>query len=155
MPIYLVQHGLSNPKEIDPDRKLTEQGIADVTRIAGVAKGYSVQVTQILHSGKERARMTADIYGKHLTPPQGLAGIDGINPDDDVKSFAETMDPASNIMYVGHLPFMQKLASFLVSGNDGINVFKFQNGGIVCLDRDDGAKLWHIKWALMPRVGRD
>ena len=154
MPIYLVQHGLSNPKEVDPDRRLTEEGAADVTRIAGVAKGYSVKVAKILHSGKERARMTAEIFAKHLLPPLGVAQIDGINPDDDVISFAQSVDPDSGTMYVGHLPFMQKLASFLVSGNDRITVFKFQNGGIVCLDRDVNAKLWHIKWALMPRVGQ-
>jgi phosphohistidine phosphatase len=56
-------------------------------------------------------------------------------------------------MYVGHLPFMQKLASFLVAGVDDITVFRLQNGGIVCLDKEDNSKLWHIKWALMPNVG--
>lgn len=154
MPIYLVQHGLCHPEEIDPDRKLTEEGISEVTRIASVAKGYSVPVSKICHSGKERARMTAEIFGAHLSPGQGIVQASGINPMDDVKAFATTLDPASNIMYVGHLPFMQKLASFMVSGNEEITIFKFQNGGMVCLDRDDGATLWHIKWALMPHIGR-
>ena len=153
MSIYLVQHGLSNPKETDPDQKLTEQGIADVTRIAGVAKGYSVPVNKICHSGKERAGMTAGILGSFLSPPQGITQISGIDPMDDVKAFAQTLENSSNIMYVGHLPFMQKLASFLVSGLDDITVFRFQNGGIVCLDRDNDAKLWYIRWTLMPKVG--
>lgn len=154
MPIYLVQHGLCHPEEVDPDRKLTEQGSAEVTRIASVAGGYSVHVSRICHSGKERARMTAEIFGTHLSPAQGITQVNGINPMDDVKIFAETLDPASDIMYVGHLPFMQKLASYLVSGLDQITVFKFQNGGIVCLDRDKDSALWHIKWSLMPHIGR-
>lgn len=153
MSIYLVQHGLSNSKETDPDRKLTEQGIADVKRIAGVAKGYSVHVNKICHSGKERARMTAEIFGSILSPPQGIAQINGIDPMDDVTPFALNLDHSSDIMYIGHLPFMQKLTSFLVSGRDEITVFKFQNGGVVCMDRDNNAKLWHIRWALMPKVG--
>ncbi|HPS58188.1 MAG TPA: phosphohistidine phosphatase SixA [Spirochaetota bacterium] len=153
MSIYLVQHGLSNSKEIDPDQKLTEPGIADVTRIAGVAKGYSVTVKKICHSGKERARMTAEIFGSILAPTQGIAQINGINPMDDVTAFARDLDHSSNIMYIGHLPFMEKLTSFLVSGHDDITVFRFQNGGIVCLDKDNDATLWHIRWTLMPKVG--
>lgn len=153
MSIYLVQHGLSIPEGTDTERKLTEQGIADVTRIASVAKGYTVPVTKICHSGKTRAMMTAEILNSYLSPPQGITHISGIGPMDDVKVFAQTLASTSNIMYVGHLPFMQKLASFLVAGVDDITVFRFQNGGIVCLDKEDDSKLWHIKWALMPNVG--
>ena len=152
MSIYLVQHGLSNPKETDPDQKLSEHGIADVTRIAGVAKGYSVPVTKIYHSGKDRARMTAEIFEAMLAPSQGILTLEGLGPKDDIRTFAGTLDHASNIMYVGHLPFMQKLTSFLVSGLEDITVFRFQNGGIVCLDRDNDAKLWYIRWTLMPRI---
>ena len=152
MSIYLVQHGKCNPEETDSGRKLSKQGADDVTRIASVAKGYSVQVSKICHSGKERAKMTAEIFGSFLSPPQGIVQISGIDPMDDVKIFAQSLDPASNIMYAGHLPFMQKLASFLVSGNEAITAFKFQNGGIVCVDRENDAALWHIKWALMPEV---
>ena len=155
MPIYLVQHGLSIAEGTDSERKLTDQGIADVTRIASVAKGYSVNVNRIMHSGKTRSLMTADIFSTYLSPPQGITEISGIAPMDDVKGFANTIDPASNIMYVGHLPFMQKLTSFLVSGNADITVFKFQNGGILCLDRANDSTLWHIKWALMPEVGKE
>lgn len=153
MSIYLVQHGLSIPEGTDPERKLTEQGIADSTRIASVAKGYSVQVNKICHSGKTRALMTAEIFGTYLSPPKGITQVSGIGPMDDVKPFAQTLDHTSNIMYVGHLPFMQKLASYLVSGHEEITVFKFQNSGVVCMDKDNDAALWHIKWALMPKVG--
>ncbi len=59
MSIYLVQHGLSLPKDIDPEKGLSEKGAADVNRIAEVAQGYGVQVSRIVHSGKKRARETA------------------------------------------------------------------------------------------------
>ncbi len=61
MALYLVQHGKSLPKEIDSEQGLTDEGIADVERIAGVAKSYGIVVSSIQHSGKKRARQTAEI----------------------------------------------------------------------------------------------
>ncbi len=55
-------------------------------------------------------------------------------------------------MYVGHLPFMERMASYLTTGNPDLKIFKFQNGGIVCLDKDENDQYWYIKWALMPDV---
>jgi phosphohistidine phosphatase len=56
-------------------------------------------------------------------------------------------------MLVGHLPFMEKLTSYLVTGNADKTVFKFQNGGIVCLEEDVAKNSWFIKWTLMPHIG--
>ena len=69
---------------------------------------------------------------------------------DDVKAFARTLDPQSNIMVVGHLPFMEKLVSYLTAGNENLRVYKFQNSGIVCLDREGND--WFIKWILNPHI---
>jgi phosphohistidine phosphatase len=55
-----------------------------------------------------------------------------------------------NIMLVGHLPFMERLTSFLITGSIDKPVLKFQNGCIVCMDRDPDNQYWFIKWALMP-----
>jgi len=48
MSLYLVQHGKSYSKEIDPERKLTDEGKADVERIAAVAKEYGIVVQCIM-----------------------------------------------------------------------------------------------------------
>jgi phosphohistidine phosphatase len=72
---------------------------------------------------------------------------------DDVVFLAETISPGSNQMLVGHLPFMARLTSHLVTGSADLPVFAFQNSGIVCLDREDDAPLWIIKWSLMPNIG--
>lgn len=62
MALFLVQHGLSSPREIDPEKGLSEQGTSQVKRIAQVAAGYGVAVSRICHSGKKRARQTAEIF---------------------------------------------------------------------------------------------
>jgi phosphohistidine phosphatase len=152
MALYLVQHGKSLPKEVDPDPGLSEEGRSEATRIADVARGYQVQVTSILHSGKKRARQTAEIFAAALKPTEGLQERKGLKPLDDVAALAAEIGNHQHLMLVGHLPFMEKLASYLITGSADKRVFKFQNGGIVCLDRDSGDPSWYIKWALMPAI---
>ena len=62
------------------------------------------------------------------------------------------VDYSVNTMVVGHLPFLERLTSFLITGQQSPFVFKLQNGGILCLDQMEGSDSPAIKWALMPRV---
>jgi len=154
MALYLVQHGKSLPKDQDPQKGLSEEGIAETERIAGVAKGYGVQVSTITHSGKTRARQTAEIFSTALAPEAGVQEASGLNPLDDVAGIAAALDSTKNIMLVGHLPFMERLTSYLITGSVQKPVFKFQNSGIVCLDQDPVVESWVIKWTLMPNIGQ-
>ena len=151
MALYLVQHGIALSKAEDPERGLSDQGRAETERIASVAAGYSVEVRRIEHSGKKRAQQTADIIAHALSPSQGVGRREGIAPMDDVAAVALNLNPAADLMLVGHLPFMERLAGHLITGDAARRVFKFQNSGIVCLDRDEGN--WFVKWALMPNIG--
>jgi phosphohistidine phosphatase len=153
MALYLIQHGKSLSKDQDPDQGLSAEGIAETERIARQAKGDGVAVSQIRHSVKPRARQTAEIFAGALNPKQGIREVSGIKPLDDVAAYAANIDPAENIMLVGHLPFMERMAAFLITGSLDKPVFKFQNSGIVCLDKDSETQTWVIQWALMPKIG--
>jgi len=142
MALYLVQHGKSLPPEIDPDRSLSE-----------VAAGYNVSVSLIKHSGKTRARQTAEIMASCLNPEGGIVQSSGLDPNDDVTSVKDRCICRDNMMLVGHLPFMERLVSYLITGRPDLTIFKFQNGGIVCLDKDTGSGSWYITWTLMPKIG--
>jgi phosphohistidine phosphatase len=152
MALYLVQHGRSLPKDVDPDQGLSEEGVAETERIAGVAKNYNINVGQIKHSVKTRARKTADIFAAALNPAGGVMEAEGLKPMDDVISFAASLNPDTHTMLVGHLPFMERMASYLVTGSIDQPIFKFQNSGIVCLDKDPESGLWIIVWTLMPNI---
>ena len=153
MALYIVQHGISLPTEVDPEKGLSPQGREQVERIAGVAENYGVRVDRIDHSGKKRARQTAEIMAASLKPRYGCQAITGIGPLDDVAAFAPCVDFAADTMIVGHLPFLQKLTTFLITGSLSPIVFKLQNGGILCLDYMNDSASVAIKWALMPEVG--
>jgi phosphohistidine phosphatase len=153
MALYLVQHGKSLPKDQDPDQGLSEDGTTETERIASIAQGYGVSVSQIRHSVKTRARQTAEILARALKPQNNIQEISGIKPMDDVAACAAKIDPDENVMLVGHLPFMERITSYLITGSIDQPVIRFQNSGIVCLDKDPGAQAWVIKWALMPNIG--
>jgi phosphohistidine phosphatase len=153
MALYLVQHGKSLSKEDDPEQGLSPEGFSDVSRIASVAKGYGVAPSAIRHSGRKRARQTAEIFGEALLPGNKVEQSSGLDPLDDVSLVATQLKAGDNLMLVGHLPFMERLTGFLVTGSAEKLVFKFQNGGIVCLDKTPDNPWWFIKWALMPRIG--
>lgn len=152
MALYLVQHGKSLPKDQDPDQGLSEEGKAETELIAKTAKEKGISVSQIRHSVKTRARQTAEILARSLNPTQGVQEISGIKAMDDVSEAAADLDPAENTMLVGHLPFMERMTAFLITGSIDKPVFKFQNSGIVCLDKDPDTQAWVILWALLPNI---
>ena len=156
MALYLVQHGISASKELDPEKGLAAEGRDETGRIAEVAKNYKIGVKRIVHSGKKRAQQTADIFYSAIQPSEPLQSISGIAPLDDVKDFAATINADEDSMVVGHMPFMQRLVAYLTTGDEDQKVYQFQNSGIVCLDmeRDDaGRDSWFIKWTLNPNIG--
>lgn len=153
MSLYLVQHGKSLSKTEDPEKGLSAEGKQETEQIADVAKGYSVKVSQIIHSGKKRARQTAEIISSALVPEKGVEKRDGMNPLDDVSAFADGLHLDQEIMLVGHLPFLERLIGLLVCNDPDTTVFKLQNSGILCLDHVPEVKNPVIRWALMPSIG--
>ena len=153
MAIYIVQHGKSLSKEQDPEKGLAPEGRQETQRIAEVAGGYAVNVAAIVHSGKKRARETADIFAARLSPAAGVTVRSGMNPMDDVRSFAGQLAWDRDIMLVGHLPFLERLIGELVTGDPDRTLFKLQNSGIVCLDLDSRSGKPVICWSLMPHIG--
>jgi phosphohistidine phosphatase len=155
MALFLVQHGISASKDIDPEKGLSDFGREETNRIAQIAKGYKIPVQKIVHSGKKRAEQTAGIFHETLALDTPMKKIFGIKPMDDVQSFAVTIKPKENLMVVGHMPFMERLVSFLTTGTENCRVYKLQNSGVVCLDTESGEDNeadWFIRWALNPNI---
>ncbi|NIN53050.1 MAG: phosphohistidine phosphatase SixA, partial [Nitrososphaeria archaeon] len=53
-----------------------------------------------------------------------------------------------SLAIVGHLPFLDKLASLLVAGVEDANVVAFQNSGIVKLVPKTSDNRYSIEWIL-------
>ena len=151
MSLLLVQHGKNLPKDQDPEKGLSPEGVIDVEGVAGALKDYGVPVASIWHSGLKRARQTSEIFATYLGNGLELIKKDGLSPLDDVTRLNPS--PDKNIMIVGHLPFLERLVSFLITNSpDRYPLIKFRNGGVVALDRDDETRSWYIKWTLFPEI---
>ena len=144
--VYLAQHGMAVDKAVDPERPLSEQGIAQTQAIAEQLQLANIKVTRIFHSGKLRARQTAEIFASILTVDK-LGSTEGFSPNDDVSQTPSqlTFDDA---LYIGHLPHLDKLVSLLVSGDEASGVLMFQNSAIVCLENDTSKDNYSIQWYL-------
>jgi phosphohistidine phosphatase len=150
--LYLVQHAEAKREEEDPARDLTEKGRVEIENVAHHLKRLNVQVRQILHSGKTRAESTANVLARHLKPPAGVSGTHGLAPLDDPEIWAGPITKMDeDIMLVGHLPHLARLAALLISGDKERSVINFQMGGVVRLRRGEAGQ-WAVDWMVVPEI---
>ena len=143
MRLYLVQHGQAFPAAEHPDRPLTDQGRREVATVATLLARRQPPVSRIIHSGKTRARQTAEILAGHLTPGQPVEAAAGLDPDDPVEPWVATANGwTEDHLLVGHQPFLGQLVSRLVLGEERALV-DYRPGTAVCLE-PTGAGDWRI-----------
>lgn len=143
MKLYLVQHGEATPKEADPNRALTKKGKEDVFRMAKFLKKVGIKVIATWHSEKLRAIQTAQILGKAVSVE--IIKQEGLAPNDPIDSWLEELNTRiKDVMMVGHLPFLQRLASLLLVGDESSRLIAFRPGGVVCLERKE--EKWSLVW---------
>ena len=150
MKLYLVQHGVPKSESEDPQKPLSEVGKMEVEKVAQALKKAGIKVTNIFHSGKLRAKQTAEIIGDYLNPSGGILEAEGLKPLDPPEIWANKLsDFKDPIMLVGHLPHLQKLCSMLIIQDAEKPVIKFRQGGVVALEKDDKGN-WIISWIVYP-----
>ena len=150
MRLYLVRHGEAKPKSQDPDRPLTEAGAADVAKVAAFLQGRGIRVEAVWHSGKTRARQTADLLASALPAGAGPVHRDGLAPNDPVRRAVKEVAAArGDLMIVGHLPHLAGLAAALLVGDAQAEVLAFPAAGAACLARDEQAA-WVLEWLVTP-----
>jgi phosphohistidine phosphatase len=150
--VYLVQHADAKKEEVDPSRSLSEKGLQDIKKVASYVSQLNIKVYKIFHSGKLRAKQTAEVLSENLKPTKGITEVGGLAPLDDAEIWEERLKGMTDdIILVGHLPHLDKLASLLLCGNADKNVVSFKMAGIVCLKRNDIGE-WSLQWTLTPET---
>jgi phosphohistidine phosphatase len=150
--LYLVQHAGAKSEEEDPGRDLTEKGRIDIESVAHHMKRLNVQVRRIFHSGKTRAQSTANVLARHLQPPAGVSEVPGLAPLDDPEIWAGRIAKMDeDILLVGHLPHLGKLATILMGGDKERSIINFQMGGAVRLRRMEAGH-WAVDWMVVPEI---
>ena len=153
MKLYLIQHGEAKPETEDPERSLTARGEKEVLAVSKMAAGLLIRPSTIYHSGKLRAKQTAEIFASALSIPDSLVQpAQGLNTNDDIHPWVERIfKERDDLMLVGHLPFLERLTSFLLCGDERARLVLFHYGAIVCLDQKED-KAWAVRWILTPEM---
>jgi phosphohistidine phosphatase len=133
MRLYLVQHADALQASVDPEKPLSPGGRKTARSLAEACARYPLEAAEVIHSGKARARETAEAIGEACT--LSIRAAAGLDPLDPVQPFASECLSMHSTIVVGHLPFLERLAALLLAGREDPPVLAFQRGGMVCLER--------------------
>jgi phosphohistidine phosphatase len=152
MRLYLVQHGLAQPREDNPDRPLTQQGRNETRKTAELlVQTHAVKAKRVYHSGKLRAAETVEILDECLNLGGNVEPLEGLGPNDDPRPMAERLLARDeSTLLVGHLPHLARLAALLLTGDSEKAVVHFTNSGVVCLE--GAGSDWKLLWAMVPSL---
>jgi phosphohistidine phosphatase len=152
MKVYLVRHGDAVSSQSDPKRPLSKQSRADVRKVGSFIKPLEISVEHIWHSGKLRTAQTAEILADSVKAEKGCSEHEALGPNDDVTIIADELDAYNtDLMIVGHLPYLAYLTSLLTAGSETANVAAFDAGSIACLNRSDPGR-WQIELMIKPDI---
>lgn len=150
MELYLVRHGDAVEASVDPERPLSERGRHEVETVAHKLAARAVRPVEILHSGKARAQQTAEIIAGVLGLGDRVRERSGLAPNDDPGDVATEVEATQDdLMIVGHLPMLERLAGLLAHRDANRSPVSFPTGGVVCLVRGDRGQ-WRVAWAEEP-----
>src|SRR5437870_1173810 len=108
MRLYLVHHAEAVGPQVDAQRPLSPHGRVQADRLAAGARAAGAVPAAIFHSGKLRARQTAEAFYRHCNPLADFKMIRGLLPEDPPQYVRDlvTGEPR-DLMLVGHMPGMR------------------------------------------------
>lgn len=127
-------------------RPLSAAGRAATARLAADAAARGVRPDAIWHSGKLRARQTAELFWRASNPLAECSAARGLQPDDPPGWMRDRLAGESRvIMVVGHMPHLARLLDALCRAPAGAPP-DFPLHGCVALEPD--GENWKEVWRL-------
>ncbi len=156
MQIYLMQHGTSLSKELDPEQPLSPVGREQVEKSATILKHLGLWFDVIFASTKTRSIQTAEIVAKSVDyPTQNIVCDERFKPmADPQKSLDLVMEygEAQTIFIAGHLPSLNNLASYMLLQDVPPTLhFGIENGGILRISLEAQHRRGVLDWMLPPK----
>ncbi len=106
---------------------------------------------EVLHSGKTRAKETAEIIASELGVR--VREVSGLDPLADPSEWAERLKGMKeDVLLVGHLPHLSRLAGLLLTGGQ-LEFVKLSSGGALCLEKEEEGG-WSLIWLVSPGILR-
>lgn len=134
MKLYLMQHALAYSAEENAERPLSPAGVDQAKAAARGIKRLGLSFDLIIASPKRRAQQTAALIAEGVRfPYSDILTTEAILPDSaphDLFALLQKESAESQVLVVGHLPHLEKLASDLLRGGELL----IENAGLTCFD---------------------
>jgi phosphohistidine phosphatase len=144
MKVHLVHHADALGPAVDPQRPLSRRGLEQTEWLAAAARDRGVKPDAIWHSGKLRARQTAEAFLRLCNPFAEFRMVRGLrseDPPDWIRDMLEGED--REVLVAGHMPLIAQL-SLRLGAADVIALH-----GIVSLERV-GERRYEERWRAQP-----
>ncbi len=134
MNLFILRHGIASdpgedglPKNLkDAERPLSAKGKQKLWEIAEALRTMELKFNVVVSSPLLRARQTAQIVAEALELRRKLTLTDHLAPEGSPRQLLAQLQQlgprAKNILLVGHEPYLSKLISLLIAGNDSVAV---------------------------------
>lgn len=156
MILYLVRHGEATDESVNPECPLTEKGKQEVLKVAQHLKQIKkITLDKVWHSKKTRAAQTAQLITEIFEKKEICEATEGLNPNDPVEPILDKIreiafeSDTEKFMLVGHLPFLNILATFLLDRSSPTKHIQIPPAGVVCFEEKEPQK-WELKWEVIP-----
>jgi phosphohistidine phosphatase len=146
--IVLVHHADAVDPAVDAQRPLSEAGREQAASVARSLLAHGVQPACIWHSGKLRARQTAEWIRKVCNPMAEFSAIRGLLPDDPSDWIRDRLTGETRqVVVVGHFPHLPRVVQALMRDEAG-GSSDFPVHGAVALEEVD--ERWVERWRVTP-----
>ena len=147
MKLFLAHHGEAVGPDLDARRPLSNVGRANVDRLAAQAAGRGARPEVVWHSGKLRAKQTAEAYWRACNALAEFSATRDLQPDDPPQWVRDRLrGETRDVLVTGHFPHLPRLLAMLVTGGEaGVD---FPVNGVVALATDDQGETWRELWRL-------
>lgn len=149
--VVLARHGQAVSTEEDPARPLSVLGRRQAERMGSWLADMGLPLDEVRHSGKARAEQTAAVLAKRVgVHPSRVVAVAGMAPRDEVAGAVSELEAdGQSMLLVGHLPFLARLASQLLTGDAERLHLRFSAAGVAVLARAGNG------WELVALSGPD
>jgi phosphohistidine phosphatase len=142
MRAYLVHHADALGPDVDPQRPLSNVGLAQAEQLARRIKAAGFAPAMVWHSGKLRARQTAEAIWRAANPFATFTMIRGLHPDDPPEIVRDALlRESGDVLIVGHMPNLDRVRTLLSGARE-----PFPTHGLVALESADAGVTWTEVW---------
>ena len=148
MNLFLVHHGEAVGSDVDPRRPLSAAGQLAVERAAADAASRGAKPDVVWHSGKLRARQTAQIFWRACNALAEFSASRDLQPDDPPDWIGDRLrGEPRDILIAGHFPHLPRLLALLVPAS-AASATPFPLHGVVALTTEDNGETWRELWRI-------